>query len=196
MSEQKILGQLIEEISRCTLCESSLPLAPKPIFQCSSNSSILILGQAPGMKAHESGTPWDDPSGYTLRQWLAVSEETFYNTDNFALVPMGFCYPGKGISGDLPPRKECAETWHGRLLDQLSPKVTFVTGAYSQKYIFEKRCAGVTKNVKRWKDFFTEGYIPLPHPSPRNHYWLKKNKWFDEEVIPEIHGIVKRILKI
>ncbi len=192
----KKLDSLLREIRRCSVCAAHLPLGPRPILSAHGSACILIIGQAPGKRAHERGIPWDDLSGDRLREWMGVSKEQFYDRRKIAVVPMGFCYPGTGKSGDLPPRKECAELWHERLLAMMpSIKLTLVLSQYAQSYYLRDRRKGsLTETVKAWKEY-RPAILPLPHPSPRNNIWLKKNQWFQEEVIPylkrRVHGLVK-----
>ncbi len=192
----KKLDSLLREIRRCSVCAAHLPLGPRPILSAHGSACILIIGQAPGKRAHERGIPWDDLSGDRLREWMGVSKEQFYDRRKIAVVPMGFCYPGTGKSGDLPPRKECAELWHERLLSTMpSIKLTLVLSQYAQSYYLRDRRKGsLTETVKAWKEY-RPAILPLPHPSPRNNIWLKKNQWFQEEVIPylkrRVHGLVK-----
>lgn len=192
----KKLDSLLREIRRCSVCAAHLPLGPRPILSAHGSACILIIGQAPGKRAHERGIPWDDLSGDRLREWMGVSKEQFYDRRKIAVVPMGFCYPGTGKSGDLPPRKECAELWHERLLSMMpSIKLTLVLSQYAQSYYLRDRRKGsLTETVKAWKEY-RPAILPLPHPSPRNNIWLKKNQWFQEEVIPylkrRVHGLVK-----
>ncbi len=165
-------------------------------MQANSTSKILIIGQAPGQKVQNSGIPWDDRSGDELRRWLGVSKEEFYDAEIFALMPMGFCYPGKGKTGDLPPRPECAEAWHQKLLAQMPQiKLTLLIGQYSQKYYLRENFnETLTANVKNFREFLPK-YLPLVHPSPRNRIWQKKNPWFEEEVVPKLQEIVANVKK-
>ncbi len=185
MSDQALL-QLYQQITQCRLCEQYLPLGANPVLRVSDTAKVLIVGQAPGTRVHATGIPWNDPSGDRLRNWLAVDRETFYNTSIFAIVPMGFCYPGKGKSGDLPPRKECAATWHQPLLD-LMPQLELILliGKYAQDYYLpaDRRYRTLTENVKHWLEYLPR-FLPMPHPSPRNGIWLKKHPWFEEDVVP------------
>lgn len=185
---------IIEEISNCTVCEEHLALGPRPVVSFSTRSRIAVIGQAPGRKVHESGTPWDDPSGDRLREWLGVSREVFYDPDNFAIVPMGFCYPGRGRSGDLPPRPECAPLWHPKIFGEVaSPHLTLLVGSYSQAYYLGDAAAPtLTETVRRFRDFLPD-FLPLPHPSPRNNIWIKKNAWFGEQVLPVLRESVREI---
>ena len=190
------LQSLLLDIRACTECEASLPHGPRPVLSASEESRILIIGQAPGRRVHESGIPWDDPSGERLREWMGISKDDFYDETKIAIVPMGFCYPGTGASGDLPPRKECAELWHERLLGELANvKFSLLVGQYAQRYVLQDRLeSNLTKTVKSWKSY-TPKHLPLPHPSPRNNHWLKQNPWFVEDVIPYLKRRVTRALR-
>ncbi|MEZ4778041.1 MAG: uracil-DNA glycosylase family protein [Flavobacteriaceae bacterium] len=189
------MNTLLQEIKGCTICKAQLPLGPRPVFSIAEDSKICIIGQAPGTKVHESGIPWDDASGRLLRSWLGVTEDEFYNPSNFALVPMGFCYPGKGKSGDLPPRPECASTWHETIFKQLkSIRLFILIGTYAQSYYLkEKSKANLTETVRNFKMYQTL-YFPLPHPSPRNRFWVFKNEWFEKDVLPDLKKQVQSIL--
>ncbi|WP_415894678.1 uracil-DNA glycosylase family protein [Neptuniibacter sp. PT34_22] len=183
------MDQLLDQIRSCNICEKELPLGPRPVVQASAKSELLIIGQAPGSRVHKSGITWDDPSGDRLREWLRVDKETFYDANKIAIVPMGFCYPGKGHSGDNPPRPECAPTWHDLLLNEMpSIQLTLLIGQYAQRYYLKevRSLAGhktLTERVKN-ADKAPSHLFPLPHPSPRNQIWLKKNPWFEEETLP------------
>lgn len=189
------MKKLLREIRACTVCSKNLPLGPRPIVSASSSSQILIIGQAPGTKVHASGIPWDDASGNRLRDWLKIDTETFYDAKRIAIMPMGFCYPGKGKSGDLPPRPECAPLWHTILLDQMKEiKLTLLIGQYAQKnYLQEKARSTLTKTVRNFGEYLPD-IIPLPHPSPRNNIWLKRNHWFEELLLPELRKRIKEVL--
>lgn len=189
------MKRLLEDISQCTICINHLPLGPNPVLSVHKDSKILIIGQAPGLKVHESGTPWNDRSGEELRRWLGVSDEQFYNPKMFGLMPMGFCYPGKGKSGDLPPRKECAPAWHSLLLKELKQvQLTILIGTYSQQhYLGELQKPSLTETVKSFQEYLPL-YLPLVHPSPRNRIWQKKNPWFEKEVIPALQLTVQKVL--
>ena len=180
-------SSLLTEIRQCTACEPHLSHGANPVIQAHPNARLLIIGQAPGIKVHESSIPWNDASGERLREWLEIDSETFYDEQKVAIVPMGFCYPGKGKSGDLPPRKECAELWHREVLKSLpNVQMTLLIGQYAQNYYLkEKATKTLTETVKNWQVWAPE-FLPLPHPSPRNNIWLKKNPWFESEVIPYI----------
>ena len=185
---------LVKKIKACTLCENQLPDGVRPVFQVHPKAKILIAGQAPGRKVHESGIPFDDASGKRLRQWLGVRSEVFYNPEQFAIVPMGFCYPGTGNSGDFPPRPECEPAWRKPLLEQLPNIVlTVVLGKYAQNFHFGKSRITLTERVKSWQRYWPNK-IPLPHPSPRNNIWLYKNPWFEEELLPRLQKKVAELL--
>lgn len=178
---------LLSQIRNCTHCKEHLPLGPRPIVTADPKSKIAIIGQAPGARVHQTGIPWDDPSGKQLRKWLGVSDKQFYDKRLFALVPMGFCYPGKGKTGDLPPRPECAPQWHTPLMDQMANlELTILIGQYAQKhYLGDAMKHNLTETVMNYKEYLPD-YFPLPHPSPRNRFWMGKNPWFEEEVLPEL----------
>ena len=190
------LRVLAQEIRACTLCSAYLPLGPRPIIQVSNSAQILIVGQAPGSRVHETGIPFDDPSGNRLREWMGIDKSVFYEESKIAIVPMGFCFPGTGKSGDLPPRPECAGTWRKKLLNELPQiSLTLVIGQYAQAWHLGQLVKqNLTETVKAWKEFGPE-IIPLPHPSPRNNIWLKKNPWFEQEVLPKLQAKVQSILK-
>ncbi len=177
--------ELLTQIRNCRECESILPNEPRPILAASPKAKLLIVGQAPGIRAHESRQPWNDPSGVRLREWLGISEAEFYDPQQVALVPMGFCYPGTGEHGDLPPPKICSELWHHKLEAGLTKvELTLLIGNYALKDRLGDRCEGtLTETVRNWRNF-TPDILPLPHPSPRNNRWLKKNPWFEDEVLP------------
>ncbi|MBY0067240.1 MULTISPECIES: uracil-DNA glycosylase family protein [Empedobacter] len=187
--------KLIEEVRACKVCEPFLPLGANPIVQANPMSKIAIIGQAPGLRVHETGVPWNDASGNELRKWLNVTVDQFYNPELFALLPIGFCYPGKGKSGDLPPRKECAPLWHTSLLDEMKEiQLILLIGQYSQKYYLKNKMnKNITENILNFNDYLPD-YFPLPHPSPRNFIWMNKNPWFKENVLPELKNRVKNIL--
>lgn len=190
------MKQLKEELANCTFCEPHLPLGAKPIFQFSANTKIALVSQAPGLLAHRSGIAYQDPSGRRLRNWLDVDEATFYNPDNFGILPMGFCYPGKGKGGDLPPRKECAPLWHDRIWANLSNiQLTLLIGQYAQKaYLGKSKKRNLTLTVQAYRAYLPK-FFPIVHPSPRNRIWFRKNVWFEEEVIPDLQQLVKKILE-
>lgn len=165
------------------------------MIRVDDRARVLITGQAPGTRVHQTGIPWNDPSGDRLRDWLGVDRETFYDLDRFGLVPMGFCYPGRGAGGDLPPRPECAPLWHPRLR-ALMPKVrlTLLIGRYAQQHYLDVNRETLEATVRRWQDFAAKGFFPLPHPSPRNTRWLRDRPWFEAEVIPALRQAVGRAL--
>ena len=189
------MKRLLEEIKSCTVCSSFFIHEPRPVVKASSEAKLLIIGQAPGRRVHESGVPWDDASGRNLRDWLGISDDVFYDESKVALVPMGFCYPGSGKSGDLPPRPECAPLWHERLLNECkSIKLTLLVGQYAQKYYLKDKVKpSLTETVKAYQDYLPD-QLPLPHPSPRNRIWMKKNEWFVRELLPELKGKISKIL--
>ena len=180
-------SSLLKEIRQCRTCEPHLSHGANPVIQAHPNARLLIIGQAPGIKVHESSIPWNDASGERLREWLGIDSDTFYDEQKVAIVPMGFCYPGKGKSGDLPPRKECAELWHNKVLKSLpNIQMTLLIGQYAQNhYLTNKTTSALTETVRNWQRWAPE-FLPLPHPSPRNNIWLKKNPWFESDVIPYI----------
>jgi uracil-DNA glycosylase len=191
------LKNLLNEIRDCRLCEEHLPLGPRPVVQADRKARILIVGQAPGRKVHETGIPFNDPSGDRLRDWMGIDKAVFYDATQIALLPMGFCYPGTGKSGDLPPRPECAEAWREKLLQNLpNIQLTLVIGQYAHKYhLAERQSKTLTETVKAWREFSGEGVLPLPHPSPRNNIWLKKNEWFEKDVLPALKDKVRKLVK-
>lgn len=183
---------LVREALACAVCAGELPLGPKPIFRVHPESRVAIISQAPGRLAHLSGVPWDDPSGRRLREWLGVDPETFYDVRRFAILPMGFCYPGKGKGGDLPPRPECAPLWQKKLLE-LMPRLELklLVGSYAQaKYLGTKRKRTLTETVRNYEEYLPE-FFPLPHPSPRNQIFLRKNPWIESEVIPVLRALTR-----
>ena len=181
------MNTLLNNIGGCEVCKEHLPLGPRPVVQLSECSKIIIIGQAPGRRVHETGIPWNDASGKKLREWMHVDEVTFYDPAFFSILPMGFCYPGKGISGDLPPRPACAPLWHPEVFKYLkSEPLILLIGQYAQRYYLKKDFKGsLTETVKNYRGFLPK-YFPLPHPSPRNQNWVKMNPWFMEEAIPEL----------
>ncbi|MBT8297298.1 MAG: uracil-DNA glycosylase family protein [Maribacter sp.] len=189
------MDKLLSEIRGCEVCKKELPLGPRPIIAAHPESKIVIIGQAPGTKVHTTGIPWDDPSGRQLRKWLGVTDAIFYDATKIALIPMGFCYPGKGKSGDLPPRTECAPLWHEPLLDTMPHlELVLLIGRYAQNYYLGKKAKNtLTETVASYETYLPR-FLPLPHPSPRNRFWLKKNPWFRERVVPELQLRVTTIL--
>ena len=189
------LRNLLKDVRSCSVCAKHLPLGPRPIVSISSSCKIMIIGQAPGSKVHESGVPWDDASGERLRSWMGVDRELFYDNEMIGLMPMGFCYPGRGSGGDMPPRPECAPLWHDKLLHYCTDiRLTLLIGQYSQGYYLEdRRKASLTDTVKAFLEYSPE-YIPLVHPSPRNQIWLKKNPWYEKRLVPFLKDRIRRIL--
>ena len=194
MSSELELRDLLADIRACRHCEAQLPLGANPVLRASAGARLMIVGQAPGTRVHATGIPWNDPSGDRLRTWLQLDRETFYDESKIAIVPMGFCYPGKGKSGDLPPRPECAQLWHERLLVQMPAlELVLLVGSYAQNHYLGKSRETLTERVRRWRDFAPR-YIPTPHPSPRNTLWLRRNPWFEAEVVPEMGRRVHQLL--
>lgn len=187
------MDKLLTEIRNCEICKASLPRGPRPIVSAHPESRIAIIGQAPGSKVHETGVPWDDPSGKQLRKWLGVTDEEFYDAQLFALIPMGFCYPGKGKSGDLPPRLECAPLWHPSLFEVMSElDMIILIGQYAQRYYLGNQMQNnLTETVRQYQEYLPK-YFVLPHPSPRNRFWLSKNPWFEDQVLPKLKSLVSR----
>jgi uracil-DNA glycosylase len=186
---------LLEDVRACTLCAKQLPLGPRPVLQFHPHARILVAGQAPGSKVHASGVPFADASGDRLREWLGISEETFYDARRVAILPMGFCYPGTGKSGDLPPRPECATAWRDPLMQRLTKlKLTLVIGQYAQTYHLPDADGSLTDTVLAWREHWPR-VVPLPHPSPRNNIWLRRNPWFEKELLPRLRSRVKAALK-
>jgi len=188
------MQQLIEEIKNCTICKEFLVDGCRPVFTVNPKSKIIIIGQAPGRRVHESGIPWHDKSGENLRRWLNVTADEFYDEELFAIAPMGFCFPGTGKSGDLPPRKECAPQWHPSLLARMkNVKLTLLVGNYAQKYYLGKKAKkNLTQTVMHFEEYLPQ-ILPLPHPSPRNNIWMKKNPWFQKDVLPYLAKIVNAL---
>ena len=189
-------ARLLAQVRSCTHCAAHLPNAPNPVVQAAANSRIAIIGQAPGRKVEQTGIPWNDPSGRELRLWLGVDDSDFYNPGLFALMPMGFCYPGKGTSGDLPPRPECAPLWHQRLLAGMpNIQLTLLIGKYAQvHYLGRKEVTSLTDTVRRFETYLPT-YFPIIHPSPRNKMWHKRNPWFMDHVVPALRKTVHDIIR-
>lgn len=188
------LVSLLAEVRACTLCEKHLAHGVRPVLQMHSRARILIAGQAPGRKVHESGIPFDDASGERLREWLGITREVFYDEQQVALLPMGFCFPGTGKSGDLPPRPECAPAWRDQLLGHLgNVEVTLLVGQYAQVAHLKDKKKTLTETVKQWREYWPS-VIPVPHPSPRNNIWLRRNPWFEQELVPRLQQRVAEVL--
>lgn len=189
------LERLLGKIRACRECEAFLPNPPKPVLRAGEAARLLVVGQAPGRRVHETGIPWNDPSGDRLREWMAVDRETFYDESRIAIIPAAFCYPGTAKGGDLPPRPECAPLWHPSLRAMLPHiELTLLIGQYAQAYYLgARRKANLTETVRAWREYLPE-FLPLPHPSPRNRLWLKRNPWFEEEVVPELRRRVAGLI--
>lgn len=189
------IDTLLSTVRACTVCAAHLPSGPRPVLQVHPQARILIAGQAPGRKVHASGVPFDDASGERLRLWMGVSRDTFHDATRIAILPMGFCFPGSGRSGDLPPRSECAPLWRQRLLD-LMPRIelTLLIGDHAQRWHLPDRPnRNVTDTVAAWRTQWP-AVLPMPHPSPRNNIWLKIHPWFEAEVVPALQGRVAALL--
>ncbi len=191
------LAPLLTEISACTHCAAHLPRGPHPVVRAGSAAKLLIIGQAPGTKVHETGIPWNDRSGERLRDWLQISPEIFYDENKIAIMPMGFCYPGVlPRGGDLPPRPECAPLWHEKLLAELPQiELTLLIGQYAQKhYLGKARGKTLTETVSGFQTHLKSNYLPLPHPSWRTTGWQRKNPWFDSDLLPELRRRTAKLL--
>jgi len=190
-----MLQRLIAEARACRLCEAHLPLGPKPVFIAGEGARLLIAGQAPGRRVHETGIPWNDPSGDNLRAWLQLERAAFYDSRRIAIIPAGLCYPGTGKGGDLPPRPECAPLWQPRFRAALPGiRLTLLVGQYAQAYYLgERRKKTLAATVHAWREYTPE-FLPLPHPSPRNRLWLRRNPWFERDVIPALRRRVRAVL--
>ena len=188
------LNVLLKDVRACKLCANHLPLGPRPVVQIHPSARILIAGQAPGRKVHETGVPFNDPSGDRLRLWMGIDRDTFYDATQIAILPIGFCFPGTGKSGDFPPRPECAPAWRSELLAHLKNlELTLVIGQYAQTYHLPDNDTSVTSKVEAWRTSWPHT-VPLPHPSPRNNLWLKRNPWFETELIPELRMRVTNVI--
>ena len=188
------LNRLLRDVRACRQCEAELPLGPRPVLRAAQSARILIVGQAPGTRVHATGIPWNDPSGDRLRNWLQLDREQFYDERLIAIIPMGFCYPGKGKSGDLPPRPECAPLWHAQLLEQLPElQLRLLIGKYAQNYYLQTKRRSLAETVHDYHSYLPD-YLPLPHPSPRNIRWLRNNPWFEKDVLPVLRERVVAIL--
>lgn len=198
------LISLLDEIRSCQACSDSLPLPPRPVLSASRSARLLIVGQAPGIRVHESGIAWNDASGDRLRQWMGIDKELFYDAAKIAILPMGFCYPGKGKSGDLAPLPLCAKLWRERLHRHLpAVSLTLLIGQYAQRYYLtglaprgvKSGFSSVTETVQNWRQHLPD-FLPLPHPSPRNNIWLRKHAWFEQEVLPALRQQVATTLSL
>ncbi|MBK6265165.1 uracil-DNA glycosylase family protein [Marivirga sp. S37H4] len=189
------INKLLQEIKGCNVCKNHLPHGANPVLTAGVSSRIVVVGQAPGRAVHETGIPWNDKSGDNLRSWMGVGKSIFYNTHMISLIPAGFCYPGTGKNGDLPPRKECAPMWHQKLLNEMGQvELIILAGQYAQKHYLNKSAKGnLTATVQNFEEYLPK-FFPLPHPSPRNNIWQAKNRWFKAEVLPVLKNEVNRIL--
>jgi uracil-DNA glycosylase len=188
------LEALLREVRACAACAEHLPLGPNPVLRAGPTARILIVGQAPGTRVHHTGIPWNDPSGDRLRDWLQFDRALFYNSSRVAIIPMGFCYPGKGASGDLPPRPECAPLWHPRLLAELPDlQLKLLVGKYAQDYYLGTRRQSLAVTVRHFEQYLPE-FFPLPHPSPRNIRWFRNHPWFEAEILPALHARISTII--
>ncbi|MCC6193507.1 MAG: uracil-DNA glycosylase family protein [Burkholderiales bacterium] len=189
------LDTLLAAVRACRRCEHELPLGARPVVRAHQAARILVVGQAPGLRVHATGVPWDDPSGQRLRDWMGVRAETFYDETLVAIIPMGFCYPGRGNGGDMPPRRECAELWLDSLLAKLpSIRTTLLVGQYAQRHFLGSRAKrSLTETTRAWREYAPR-YIPLPHPSPRNQPWFRRHPWFEQQLVPEIKAAVEALV--
>lgn len=185
---------LLTEVRSCTICAPHLLHGVRPVVQVHPSARVLIAGQAPGRKVHESGVPFDDASGDRLRDWMGVTREVFYDPRQIAILPMGFCFPGTGKSGDLPPRPECAPAWRAQLLGRLRHlELTLLVGQYAQAYHLEEKPATLTETVRSWRSYWPAA-MPLPHPSPRNNIWMSRHRWFEADLLPLLRARVTEVL--
>ena len=189
------LEALLTAVRACRACEAHLPLGPRPVVRAAASARILIVGQAPGLRVHTTGLPWDDSSGARLRGWMDVTKDAFYDESRIAIIPMGYCYPGRGNNGDLPPRPECARLWLAQLLANL-PRIelTLLVGLYAQRHFLgARRKRSLAATIRAWREY-SPTYLPLPHPSPRNTPWLQRNSWFERQLLPELRSRSEAIL--
>lgn len=188
------LEALLAAVRACRACEAHLPLGPRPVLRAAETARILIVGQAPGARVHASGIPWDDPSGERLREWMGVDKEIFYDDSRIAIIPMAYCYPGRGTGGDLPPRRECAALWLDQLLARL-PRIelTLLIGQYAQRHFLgSRRKPSLTATVSAWQEYAPR-FVPLPHPSPRNQPWFKRHPWFERQLVPMLRARIEAL---
>ena len=189
------LDALLAAVRGCRACEAHLPLGPRPVLQASASARLLVVGQAPGRRVHESGVPWDDASGERLRAWMGIDRRTFYDAAQVAIIPIAYCYPGRGEDGDLPPRRECAELWLSHLLARL-PRIesTLLVGGYAQhRFLGARRKPSLTETTCAWREYAPR-FMPLPHPSPRNQPWFKRHSWFERDVLPALRSRVHALI--
>jgi uracil-DNA glycosylase len=192
--EYPTLEALLAAVRKCRVCEGQLPLGPRPVLRVGEKARILVVGQAPGVRVHTTGIPWDDPSGVRLRAWMGLDTDRFYDESEIAIIPMGYCYPGRGNGGDLPPRRECATLWLDHLLARL-PRIelTLLIGLHAQRHFLgSRRKRSLTETTKAWREF-APNYFPLPHPSARNTPWFQRNPWFEHELLPVLRERVKSL---
>lgn len=188
------LEELVGRVRACVECAAYLPRGPRPVLSVDERARVLITGQAPGTKVHETGIPWNDASGERLRQWMNLDREAFYDSSRIAIVPMGFCYPGRGRGGDLPPRRECAALWHAPLRALLpNVGIHLLIGRHALRHYLGGRDEDLSTIVRRHRELLAQGFFPLPHPSPRNQGWFKRQPWFEEEVIPALREVLAKI---
>lgn len=189
------LESLLVAVRDCRACEKHLPLGPRPVLSAGSTARILIVGQAPGLRVHQTGIPWDDASGARLRAWMGIDKDVFYDESRIAIIPMGYCYPGRGTGGDLPPRRECAQLWLDQLLARLPlVELTLLVGQHAQRHFLgRRRKPSLAETIQAWREY-SPAYIPLPHPSPRNTPWFQRNAGFEQTLLPELRQRIERIL--
>lgn len=189
------LDALLSAVRGCRVCDAQLPLGARPVLQAKETARILVVGQAPGRRVHETGVPWDDASGERLRAWMGIDRRTFYDASQIAIIPIGYCYPGRGVGGDLPPRRECAELWLSHLLSRL-PRIesTLLIGAHAQRHFLGvRRKSTLAETTRAWREYLPR-FVPLPHPSPRNQPWFKRHPWFDAQLLPGLRARVQALL--
>jgi uracil-DNA glycosylase len=191
----RTLDALLTAVRDCRACEAHLPLGPRPVLRAGKTARILVVGQAPGVRVHTTGIPWGDPSGERLRAWMGVDKDVFYDESRIAIIPMGYCYPGRGNGGDMPPRRECASLWLDHLLAKLPQiELTLLIGQYAQRHFLAgRRKPSLAETAKAWREYAPQ-YIPLPHPSPRNQPWFKRHVWFEEQLVPMLQSRIKTLL--
>jgi uracil-DNA glycosylase len=191
----RTLDSLLKAVRGCRACEAHLPLGPRPVLRAGKTARILVVGQAPGVRVHTTGIPWADPSGERLRAWMGVDTDVFYDESRIAIIPMGYCYPGRGNDGDMPPRRECASLWLDHLLAKLPQiELTLLIGQYAQRhFLASRRKPSLAETAKAWREYAPQ-YIPLPHPSPRNQPWFKRHAWFEEQLVPMLQSRIKTLL--
>jgi uracil-DNA glycosylase len=191
----RTLDSLLKAVRGCRACEAHLPLGPRPVLRAGKTARILVVGQAPGVRVHTTGIPWGDPSGERLRAWMGVNTDVFYDDSRIAIIPMGYCYPGRGNDGDMPPRRECASLWLDHLLAKLPQiELTLLIGQYAQRhFLASRRKPSLAETAKAWRQYAPQ-YIPLPHPSPRNQPWFKRHAWFEEQLVPMLQSRIKTLL--